>query len=85
MTEETLSDYICDVKGLKTLKDICVNDKGSFYQYDKDLQKEAIKWIKLCKEDLRKTNNNDKEEIMFLNGEIFAFEHFFNIKEEEKT
>ena len=71
----------------KTLKDFEPEDaivKGriDFGISARELRKEAIKWIKLCCKDLNETNI--KEEIMFLNGEIFAFEHFFNLTENLK-
>jgi len=67
---------------LKTLKDLYEELPTDGVDYNV-LQKEAIKWLKLCNKDLKRTNNNDREAIMFLNGEIFAFEHFFNLTKED--
>jgi len=77
---------------LKTLKDLGNNlstsmstGKDTYTKIfsERELKQEAIKWVKLCEEHLKETDDNDKEAVMFLNGEIFAFTKFFNLTEED--
>ncbi len=66
---------------LKTLKDMPNMMKTtSDLIHRNELKREAIKWVKLCQRDLKRTSNKDREEVMFLNGEIWWIKHFFNLK-----